>query len=174
MSDMDEILAELTSRLPELEWKISRLPQPSFAANLPKGLFQLKAEVNGESCIKEIKLDIQALSRQTNERSIKYLAERIQQKINVLVTLCLVKGKGKPNDEKRSFDVNTLSTRQEWIHSIENEITRLTRQQQAMQNTIQHLTTNQQLDQLLIVQAELGELERQLTLAKEALDKMTC
>lgn len=170
---MDDILAELTSRLPELEWKISRLPQPSLAANLPKGLFQVKGEVNGESCINEIKFDIQALSRQTNQRSIQYLAERIQQKINVLVTLCLVKGKDKPSEDKQSFGLNTLSTRQEWIHSKENEINRLALQQEAMIKTIQQLTNSKQLDQVLKVQAELGELERQLTLVKEALDKAT-
>lgn len=172
MIHLDDLLTELSSRLPELEWKISGLSKAISIHHLPKGLFRLKTELTGSNCVAEIKADIHALSLQNNERSACFLAERIKQKINVMVALCQIDGrKKKPDNNNVGFGVSMLSTRQQWLQSLENEINTLTSQQQAMQNALSQMKKNGNAAVILPLQAELGEVERRLTLAQEAFNK---
>ncbi len=169
MNYIDDLLNELNDRLPELEWKISELSSAISSHNLPKGLFRAGFELTGAGCVKEIRGDIVALSHQKNERSAYYLAERIKQKINVLVALCHMDGRKKKTVAPVSFGVKMLSTRQQWIQSLESEINTLVQQQQAMIKTQEHLSSNDNADAILSLRAELGEVERRLTLARETL-----
>lgn len=171
MNPLDELLTELSSRLPELEWKVSELNSVISSHNLPKGLFRTGLEFSGSACVKEIKADIQALSQQKNDRSAMFLAERIKQKINVLVALCHISSRKKKPDDRVSFGVKMLSTRQQWIESLEHDINTLTQQQKAMTKSLQHLSQSGKPDAILTLQAELGEVERRLTLAKETLNQ---
>lgn len=172
MDYISDLLAELTARLPELEWKVSRLNSLLSSHSIPRGLFRPSFELTGASCIEEIKADIQALSAQKNERSAHYLADRIKQKINVLVTLCQIDSKKKKPDEKISFGVKMLSTRQQWIQTLESDITTLVKQQDAMTKALEHMKpSSTSAASILSVQKELGELERRLTLAREALNQ---
>ena len=166
-----EILSKLHARLPELEWKISVLGSLFSFRNLPKGLFRLEKESSGAACVAEIKSDIQALSQQENQRSAFYLAERIRQKVNVLVVLCQIhKQRNKP-EEKRFFGVEMLSSRQQRLHALETEVNSLLEQQQAMIKTLERLKHDPNSNVVLHLKADLGEIERRLTLAKEALNR---
>ncbi|MCW8386633.1 hypothetical protein OQJ15_09975 [Fluoribacter dumoffii] len=166
-----ELLSQLMARLPELEWKISELGSFFSGQRLPRGLFHIEGEVSGAACIAEIKADIRTLSNQQNERCAFYLAERIRQKINVLVVLCQMhQGKNKP-EAKLSFGIKILSTRQQWINSLELEIQTLEEQQKAMARALHHLRHNDNSSAILQVKSELGEVERRLTLAKERLNR---
>lgn len=172
MNYIDELLNELSSRLPELEWKISELSTSISSRNLPKGLFRSGFEVTGVGCVKEIQADIQALSQQKNERSAHYLAERIKQKINVLVALCHINGRKKKPEKSVYFGVKMLSTRQQWIHNLESEINTLILQQEAMFKSLHHMTSSGgNTAAILSLQAELGEVEKRLTLARETLNQ---
>ncbi|MFI4963211.1 MAG: hypothetical protein ACHP6H_05070 [Legionellales bacterium] len=173
MIDIKELLADLSSRLPELEWKISGLNASISNHNLPRGLFRWSSEPTGLSCIAEIKSDIYALSHQTNERSAAYLAQQIQKKINVLVTLCQRQGREKKTSPREPFGVSRLSTRQQWIHSLEEEVQTLTKQQQAMSKALDQMLQSGNALAILSLQGELGELGRRMTLAQEALTKVT-
>lgn len=167
----NELLSQLMERLPELEWKISELGSFFSSHQLPKGLFHFNADASGSACIAEIKADIHALSKQQNMHSAFYLAERIRQKINVLVVLCQMhQGKNK-SKEKVYFGIKMLSTRQQWINELEMEIHTLLEQQQAMAKTLVYLRHNRNSGAILHLQAELGEVERRLTLAKETLNR---
>jgi len=168
---MNDLLAELTSRLPELEWKISKSPSILSSRNLPRGLFRSTAELTGTACIEEIKADIQALSKQKNQLSGYYLANRIKQKINVLVTLCQIDSRKKRPEEKISFGVKMLGTRQKWIQTLEGDINILLGQQEAMVKSLQQMKPSTNAESILSLQKELGEVERRLTLAREALNK---
>lgn len=171
LTESNELLSQLMERLPELEWKISELGLFFSSQRLPKGLFRFDAEANGAACIAEIKADIQSLSKQQNKRSAFYLAERIRQKINVLVVLCQMhQGQNKP-EEKVYFGIKMLSTRQQWINDLETEINTLVEQQQAMTKALAHLSHSHNSSALLHLKAELGEVERRLTLAKETLNR---
>ncbi|HRD68937.1 MAG TPA: hypothetical protein PK657_02220 [Legionella sp.] len=163
---IDETLAELTSRMPELEWKISNLP--ISRSNLPKGLFSLGTEITGLTCIEEIKADIKALSFQNNERSALYLATRIKQKINILVSLYQIHARKQKPIIEESFGIKMLSTRQQWLRSLENDINTLILQQKALTNTLELMTSGASEHALLTVKGDLGEIERRLTLAREA------
>jgi DNA primase len=174
MHAINELLQELSSRLPELEWKISELSTAISSHRLPHGLFRFKAELTPEGCIEEIKADIDALSKQKNERSAYYLAERLKQKVNVLVVLCQIEGRKNKPKQKASFGLNMLSTRQQWIQSLENDIQTLTMQQQAMLKTLEQNHVCKDKNASLSVHAELGEVERRLTLAREKLDQVIC
>ncbi|AWN75413.1 TPA: hypothetical protein ACTUT5_000569 [Legionella anisa] len=167
----NKLLSQLMERLPELEWKISELGSFFSSHQLPKGLFRFDADASGSACIAEIKADIHALSKQQNRHSAFYLAERIRQKINVLVVLCQMhQGKNKSR-EKVYFGIKMLSTRQQWINDLEMEIHTLLEQQQAMTKALEHLKHNRNSSAILHLKAELGEVERRLTLAKETLNR---
>lgn len=169
MTEINELLADLSSRLPELEWKVSGLGTFS-SHSLPRGLFQSSFEMTGASCINEIKSDINALSSQKNQRSADYMATKIQQKINVLVMLCQIQKKNKPK-AKENFGLNSLSTRQQWIQTLEEDVRVLDLQHQALLRTFEQIKPKGDTPTLLGLQKELGEIEKRLTLAREALNR---
>jgi len=171
MNYIDELLAELTSRLPELEWKVSSLNSFISSKSLPRGLFRSSSELTGLACVEEIKEDIQALGHQKNERSAHYLATRIKQKVNVLVALCQIEGRKNKVEEKVHFGITMLSTRQQWIESLEKEISTLEKQQQAMIKAFSQMKRSTDTPAVLSIQKELGEIERRLTLARETLNQ---
>lgn len=171
-AESNQLVTELIARLPELEWKISSIGTSFSSHSLPRGLFCVDKKVTGDSCIAEIKADIQALLQQTNERSALYLADRIRRKVNVLVALCQIHGRKNKTEEKVDFCVKMLSTRQQWICVLENDIQSLERQQQALGKTLAHMIgRNQEPATILQLKAELGEIERRLTLAQETLKR---
>jgi hypothetical protein len=165
------LLQELTERLPELEWKVSFLGTRLSTSSLPRGLFHPRFDMTAAACIAEIKADIQQLAGQQNKNSAYYLAKRIQQKISVLVTLCRLQA-NKPNaDRKLNFGLDKISTRQQWLQTLENDINRLTVQQKALAKTLEQTKACGNNQAVLQLQAELGEVEKRLTLANEALPK---
>lgn len=173
MNYIDEILVELSSRLPELEWKISALNSSFSSHSLPRGLFRPQPELTAQACVDEIKSDIWALSIQKNQRSASYLALRINQKINVLVALCQIHSRKNKSEEKVYFGLKMLSTRQQWIHTLESDINTLALQQQAMAKALEQMKQTTNDPAILSLQGELGEVERRLTLAKEELHRAT-
>jgi hypothetical protein len=170
-AESNELLHELIARLPELEWKINGLGSSFSGHSLPRGLFRWSFEPSGAACVAEIKADLQALSQQDNERSANYLAERIRQKINVLVALCQIHSRKNKPQQKAYFGVKMLSTRQQWIHDLEVDIRTMEQQQQAMNKTLDQMMRSQNAAAILQLKSELGEIERRLTLAKETLTR---
>ncbi|MDW8963122.1 hypothetical protein SFB22_12740 [Legionella pneumophila subsp. fraseri] len=171
MGYIDELLAELSARLPELEWKINGLSSSISIHNLPKGIFSSVIEFNGPACIKEIRDDIHALQKHKDESIACFLAERIQKKINVLVILCQMNKKNNKPESKISFDLTTLSTRQQWIKTMEKNICALEEQHQAMRKTLEQMKSCSSPATILHLQTELGNVEKRLTLAKETLNR---
>lgn len=166
---IEQLLHTLEARLPELEWKISSLVSTNFSTkSLPRGLFHSHIDASASACVNEIKADIQNLAAQKSQYSAYYLAQRINQKINVLVTLCHLQAKKPKARENISFGVNRINTRQQWLQSLQSDIDLLSAQQQAMHKS-QQLMQQSHADPkvLLNLQAELGEVEKRLTLAKE-------
>lgn len=168
-TESDELLTGLIARLPELEWKISGLGIANHS--LPKGLFRTYRETNGSAYVAEIKEDLQSLSQQKNARSALYLAERIRQKVNVLVALCHMHKRRNKSEEKVYFGVKMLGTRQQWINDLEADIHVLETQQQAMHKTLEQMLRGNNAEAILQLKAELGEIERRLTLARETLNR---
>ncbi len=162
-----QLLADLEARLPELEWKFATLGIVLSPNSLPKGLFYLRQATTASACVAEIKDDIQALTLQKNESSSYYLAKRIHQKINVLVILCQIQANKPKKEEKIHFGVKQLSTRQQWLQTLENDIRILKAQQQALTKTLQQMQSQAHAQAILNLQAELGKLEKHLTLAQE-------
>jgi hypothetical protein len=172
LSEASQIITELTSRLPELEWKISSLNSSFLNQHVPPGLFGPSKEITGNICIEQIQADIQLLSQQNNERSALYLAQKIQHKVNVLVALCRPNPKNKSH-EKVYFGVNRLATRQQWIGCLEAEVQSLESQRQALTRTLDQMTNRHEISEsILQLKADLGEVERHLTLAQEALKRV--
>ena len=160
----------LSSRLPELEWKLRASHVILNPKLLPRGLFQNRLEMTPQSCIEEIRADLQLLKTQTSERREHYLADKISQKINVLVMLC------KPHEHKSkntppTFGIKSLTTRQQWLRSLEEEIERLNHLEKTLVSTLSNHHTHQDSQVRLNLQAELGEVSRCLTLAKETLTR---
>lgn len=169
--EINDLLADLSARLPELEWKVAGIGAAFTSRNLPRGLFRSLGELTGAACVAEIKSDIFHLATQQNQRSAAYLAQRIKEKINVLVALCQIHAKKTKVNEQVHFGLKMLSTRQQWIQSLEDDINTLSRQQESLNKAFNQMKNNAaSAEALLSVRAELGEVERRLTLAQEALN----
>lgn len=167
---LKELTSDLLARLPELEWKTSDLNSSLFNKSIPKNVFRA-VDLTASTCINEIKLDIQTLSKQSHYLSALYLAEQVKQKISVLVGLCKQKTQSKKD---AGFGITMLSTRQQWIQSLEQNVTLLLKQHEALAKTLAQMQLNNtDVAILLNLKSELGEAERRLTLAKEALNKAT-
>jgi len=174
MISVKESLQQLSARLPELEWKLGTLHITPKPYQLPRGLFRERFELTAESCIDEIKADLKSLHQQHNELSAHYLAQRVSQKINVLVRLCQQRERKKPTLEPQTaFGIQALSTRQQWLTTLHEEIIALSKQQQALTTALIHLESSQNTQAVLSMRVELGELERRLTLARENLERIT-
>ncbi|WP_425169859.1 hypothetical protein [Legionella sp.] len=174
LTESNQLLTELIARLPELEWKISKLGLSFLSYNLPRNLFRFhrEGETTAGACITEIKEDLQTLLQQKSERSAFYLAEQIRRKVNVLVTLCQIHSRKNKKEEKVYFGVKMLSTRQQWIAQLEMDIGTLEKQQQALAKTFeQRIDNNHNSAATLQLKAELGEIERRLTLAQETFNR---
>ena len=170
---IDEQVNVLSARLPELSWKLNALYSVLNPKLLPRGLFQYQFETTPKSCIDEINADLQALSYHKNERSSHYLAERVSQKINVLVRLCQMHKDKKPTQQTITFGVKAISTRQQWLGALQEDIDKLGAQRQALLSTLSRLQKGRALETILSLQADLGEIERHLTVAKETLARAT-
>jgi hypothetical protein len=168
-----ELASDLMTRLPELEWKITNLNPILFSRSIPKRLFRTP-NLNPLECINELKVDIQVLTKQNSEISALYLVGQIKQKINVLVGLCRMEKKQEKLSEHLPLGINTLSTRQQWLRELEQDIESLSKQQQALLKTLSTMKMEQKAPSILLnLQSELGTLEKRLTLAKETLAKAT-
>jgi hypothetical protein len=167
-----ELTVDLIARLPELEWKAADLNPFLFSKSIPKNVFRT-LDVTAAACINEIKADIQTLAKQDNYLSAYYLAGQVKQKISVLVGLCKIEKKNKQQKDA-GFGISMLSTRQQWLQSLEQTVSILTKQQEALAKTLTQMQShNTDVAVLLNIKSELGEAQRRLTLAKEALNKAT-
>ncbi|KTD75515.1 hypothetical protein [Legionella waltersii] len=171
MREIDQVLDELSSRLPELEWKLNKLKSGITTQHLPRGLFSIGREFTGKACIDEIRTDIHSLQTRKSDQGSYFLAERIKQKINVLVLLCQIHHDHKKQEEVNSFKLQALSTRRQWIESMELEIQSLEIQYKAMLKTLGQKKEEKNSLAILPLKAELGELEKKLTLARETLNR---
>ena len=170
---INESVQVLVARLPELVWKLSTIGSAFNPRLLPRGLFKTQLEMTPQSCIDEINADLQLLNDQKNERSERFIAERVSQKINVLVRLCQINADKKPSGEPLAFGVQEMSTRQQWLENLQEDIVRLSTQQLALAATLSKLNTSQNPQAILGLQAEVGEVERRLTLARETWARAT-
>jgi DNA repair exonuclease SbcCD ATPase subunit len=163
------ILETLTDRLPELEWRLDELKH-IHVSTLPPGLFRTaKPEgwLNPQGCVDEIKQDIKSIRRAHETRAGRFLAERVSQKINVLLRLCQVHRRKADINSRFSLDMKQLVTRQQWLKILEAEIERLAHQQAAVRCALEKNTHSS--DALIALQQDLSEITRQLNCAEEKL-----
>ncbi len=171
---LDDLVTRLSARLPELEWQLSLQGVVINPAALPPGLFRQRLEMTSQTCVEEIKADLQAINQQDNAKSIQYLSGRIEKKINVLVRLCRQQTVKKSTEQQTHFGVQAISTRQQWLQTMHDEVDMLARQQQALEAALAGLMAgNSDPGAVLTLKAELGEAERRLTLARETLARAT-
>ena len=173
MTMINDSVRILSARLPELVWKLSTLQSVFNPTLLPRGLFKDQLEMTPQSCIDEINADLQLLKDHKNERSVRFLTERVSQKINVLVRLCQMQSDKKPSAQSMTFGVQAISTRQQWLENLQEDIDRLSTQHLALTATLNKLQAGSDLRATLSLQAEVGEVERRLTLARETLARAT-
>lgn len=173
MTMINESVQVLIARLPELVWKLNTLYSVFNPTLLPPGLFKTQLEMTPQSCVDEINADLQLLNHHKNERSVHFLAERVSQKINVLVRLCQIDEDKKPSGQALTFGVQAISTRQQWLASLQEYITVLSTQQAALASTLSKSKINHNPQATLSIQAEIGAVEHRLTLARETLARAT-
>lgn len=170
---LDDVLLALSSRLPELEWKLGLQTTDIHPNLLPKGLFRHRFEFTSQSCIEEIKADIESIKKQNTLQSAHYLAKRVSQKINVLVKLSQHLSNKKQPDYQPSFGIQAIGTRQQWLKTMHDEVDRLREQHQALNAALIKLIQENNTKAILALQVDIGHAERRLTLAKETLARAT-
>lgn len=161
---INDLLQTLLNRLPELEWQLNKLGTEFSARLLPPGLFQLPIDASKSDYIDQLRNDIKRVSHQKDIKSIHFLVEKINQKINVLVQICC----SRPRDtisKDITLTINKLSTRQGWLNDLEQMTQVLNEQKKALISALSE-TTNQEIKMSL--HYEIGLLERKLTLNHEA------
>ena len=174
MTFIDASIQRLSARLPELAWKLSALGPVLQPALFPRGLFRGRFEWTPASCIDEINADLDTIQQQSNEQAAHYLADRVAKKINVLVRICQQHSKQKKPERQVALGVQAINTRQQWLKTMQSEIDVLSEQQQALAAALHAaLKANNNSDAMLRLQAELGQAERRLTVAKEAYARST-
>lgn len=167
MHELEETLAQLAARLPELEWKISHSGIVIDEEAVPQGLFRLTQELNARACIQEIKVDLQQLKKKSQSKILEFLAKRIRQKIDFLVHVYHIQALGKRGPEEKTQAMDAITTRQQWLTNLNQEITALNEQREALSLRLSKLKKRGDSQSILSLQAEIGQLERQLTLARE-------
>ncbi|KTD07448.1 hypothetical protein [Legionella jamestowniensis] len=160
-------LDELEARLPELEWQMSSFGHTISTKILPKGLFRLPETASATAFINDIKTDLKRLANHQNEQSGFYLAQKIQQKINVLIALCRLEVNPAP---RQSNYLSMITTRQHYVEELGKEKELLLQQRQALINRLEQ--TND-LGTRLNLNAEVGEIEKRLTLVQETMVRVT-
>lgn len=165
--EQEQLLMQLSARLPELEWKLANSNIVYCKYSLPKALFKSAKLEHAQDFIQELKGDIERLALQLSLNSTFYLAKQIKQKIDVLVTLCHIQQKHNQMHSKVDFNVNSLSTRKHWIEELETQIKRFENQKKALGLRVSQLDDKNSGQTLISLKAELGALEKQLTLARE-------
>ena len=163
-----ELCDQVGARLPELEWRLGQLGTILHAGLLPRGLFTPSLKLDAQHCIADIKNDVSVLSGQKKQQSAYYLADRIHQKIEVLVRFCNLNRNKMPSASHTSvFTLDSLSTRQQWLAGMHSSVLALAEQQSALQNADNILRGS--TESRLRLDAELGDITQKLTLAREAL-----
>ena len=163
----------LATRLPELEWKLSKLAGAWNKNKLPPGLFRSALHMTPGVCINEIKENLVRLSQQDNPRTTYLLANKIHQQINVLVRICTMHYSRPSNQHvPTKVSVDSISTRQKWLNGLREEVNQLTVQYAAVEQTLLQYQKNVQFSDLVLqLSNELGEIQRRLTLSQERLDR---
>lgn len=159
-NDLDTIIQKLEERLPELEWKLNNSSKIIFS-ELPTDLFPKKIEGRPAELITLLKQEIQRLSEQKNDSSCYYLAQKLYQKINLLV-LCLKLQKTK--SDQTNFYPPSFSNRQQFIANLQEQIQALNSQHHALNLRI---SKTQDTQVSLQLKKELGQIEKRLTEIKE-------
>lgn len=174
MSNKAYMVKELSAKLPDLLWRMTKLKLNLHLKCLPEGLFTYTYDYTPQSCIDEITEELNVLANQSNQRSAYFLANRIARKINVLVRLCRIQEKKLDLQAPvKTFSIQAMSTRQQWLQTLEQDIHFLNEQQPALMARMERAKKEQDQQLILTLQMELGDLEKQMTLLKETWAKAT-
>ncbi len=95
----------------------------------------------------------------------------ISQKVYVLVRLCKMHFKRpKSSQAKMVPNLDVISSRQQWLKNTQNEIEVLTVQHKALQSALIALQKSgaPNKDAILTAQADVGDVEKRITLLREA------
>lgn len=162
-----DILDELETRLPELEWKLRLYLNGIPKTSLPRGLFQTK-DMQATPIINEIKSDIEILKQYEQTNIGFYLAQKIRRKIYVLVNLCFEKDAQQESIPKINF-LNRLQGRQQLIQAMQNHLMKLVEQKNAL---LLRLNRKNVTNIQLALNKELGAIEKEITMTTEEIKKL--
>lgn len=163
---METLLKELEERLPELEWRLNKLKKPFSTRLLPRSLFPWTFGSNVNLIIDTLKNEIKTLAKQPTLPSRFYLAQRLYQKITILVSCC-----DQLEEEKiKANFIERMCTHQQFVKEMQNRIDTLTLQKKALCNRLEHALVQSSEPQIsLSLKKELGQIEQQLTKISEVM-----
>ena len=171
IEDLSEVLA---ARLPELEWKLGGVDETLSSKLLPPGLFSSQINMSTQKCVAEVRSSLLALKDERSEQSMQYLAKRINRQLNVLVRICKLHAKELPQHVSSAFDMQAMSTRRQCLSKLENKIESLKVQREALRVRLKQERGLRCCPKFIVVlQAEIGMLERKLSLTQEHLERLS-
>ena len=155
------LLHSLQARLPELEWQLSKMQDSWLKIRVPPGIFRTSY------FLEEIKADIITLSHASSLKTRSYVAQKLNQKVHVLVRICKQHQKTESKHSKPLL--STLSSRQQYVQNLFEEIERLHQQYQALCNKKQKVNNH---TVLIALEEEIGLIQKKVTLAEEEYKKI--
>jgi len=171
MDTIEFDLRKVVERLPELEWKLGALGRKLNVNALPRGLFHKVTNGCAKGFVDNIKTDIDEMQLELSGRRGRYLASRIEQKISVLVQLCQLHSKKTKTTDYVGASIQSLKTRQSWLQGLDDEMSKLSKQRQALVQRLHHINAEKNTELALTIHADIGKLEQRLSMAKEQFDK---
>lgn len=161
---LEDLTARLKARLPELAWYVNKI-DPIALKRLPKGIFQEQDELSFDACFQEIEAHIERLVSVTNERSQYFLAQKIDEKINILVSFCHYFSK-EDVSAKAMFQVKELKRYHDWMGDVRMKTNQLLSQKEALLRQLDLINEADSLKKLELLK-QIGLIEVALTKSNE-------
>ena len=137
MNPIDDSVIQLETRLPELAWKLNKLRHVALAQLLPQGLFRDMSAPTPHTLLDDVKNDLASFKQQVNPLCKQHIAQKIHQKIAVLVYLCQRYSSDDISTAKKTtWHLQEMSTRQQLFDTLYRELEELKLQKHALQNSM--------------------------------------
>lgn len=161
---------QLLARLPELNWQLTQTNPVIWQQLLPKGLFRQSSYFTPSAVILELEDDLNAILQLDDGASRQHKIKKIEQKIQVLVTLCRLQKKYKnQSSEPEAKLLDKICKRGEWVMKLEQDIKELNIQKAALKDQLEH---PKKVDITLELQRQIGRIEQLIGKHQEALARL--
>lgn len=164
---LSHLISELKNRLPELEWRASKLPGKGLLWRVPQGIFRTKNGQPLQEFIDEIRQDLEVLATRSDNKSQQHLCQQIDKKMHLLIRMTMMKSQSVNEKQATHSIIQKLGNRQQWLQEIEEKIKALQQQVEAIEHQLQQSRFDNDPQAQLNLQQQAGQARQRLNLLEE-------